>query len=541
MSSGRRAQESGTQLRLSDAGFVAVPKRKRGAGMGKKPASPCSASSASTSSSSSSTSYSSSCKTIDTCDNTQGSAAKRRASSPSSKSSRAGLRPAGPFTSAPQHKHPNGPRRGTRVRAQRNLATKLQLRELSAAGCTAFKARTSEQRFKGIRPCGILDAHDPGTDDVKLCFLRRRSKVVEIVAAHDLVFGLTQTGICTAFSRTTRKRVCFLNTAPDEVVRSLFYNKSNDSLITVSVFRTDNYSSLKCRSTRIEYIRQQQPEKGFPLFETESLRWPGFVEFDDVNGKVLTYSAKEKVYKIWDLVNYSLLYSIEDKGIQEIKISPGIMLLIYARSACGSHVPLRILSIDSGETLTSFEHALHPERKIDFIEQFNEKLLVKQEDGNLEIIDVRTSERREVPSTDFLTPTAFIFLYESMSFLTFKERSVAVWDFRGELVSRFDDHVLWHPDCNTNNIYISSGQELIISYCKNGDAPTGSINVSDILSGKSVAKIAPPKAGAATDARLLGEFNKGLENVTALFYNEDLNEIYTGNRAGHIVIWSNHR
>jgi hypothetical protein len=30
---------------------------------------------------------------------------------------------------------------------------------------------------------------------------------------------------------------------------------------------------------------------GFPLFESESLRYPGFVEFDDVNGKVLTYSA----------------------------------------------------------------------------------------------------------------------------------------------------------------------------------------------------------------------------------------------------------
>jgi len=31
--------------------------------------------------------------------------------------------------------------------------------------------------------------------------------------------------------------------------------------------------------------------KGFALFERESLRYPGFVEFDDVNGKVLTYSV----------------------------------------------------------------------------------------------------------------------------------------------------------------------------------------------------------------------------------------------------------
>ena len=44
----------------------------------------------------------------------------------------------------------------------------------------------------------------------------------------------------------------------------------------------------------ISYIKRRKPENGFGLFESESLRWPGFVEFDDVNGKVLTYSAKNK-------------------------------------------------------------------------------------------------------------------------------------------------------------------------------------------------------------------------------------------------------
>ena len=31
----------------------------------------------------------------------------------------------------------------------------------------------------------------------------------------------------------------------------------------------------------------------------------------------------------------------------------------------------------------------------------------------------------------------------------------------------FEDHQLWYPDCNTNNIYITCQQDLIISYCKN--------------------------------------------------------------------------
>ncbi len=39
------------------------------------------------------------------------------------------------------------------------------------------------------------------------------------------------------------------------------------------------------------FVRQGRPELGLPLFQAECLKWPGFVEFDDVNCKILTYSA----------------------------------------------------------------------------------------------------------------------------------------------------------------------------------------------------------------------------------------------------------
>ena len=167
------------------------------------------------------------------------------------------------------------------------------------------------------------------------------------------------------------------------------------------------------------------------------------------------------------------------------------MLLIFKRAS--SHVPLKILSIEDGTVLKSFNHLLHRNKKVDFIEQFNEKLLVKQENENLQILDVsqlpvnilvsvlhvfnkglslicnmqvRTAEQMEVSRAEFMTPSAFIFLYENQLFLTFRNRNVSVWNFRGELVTSFEDHLLWHPDCNTNNIYITSDQDLIISYCK---------------------------------------------------------------------------
>lgn len=62
------------------------------------------------------------------------------------------------------------------------------------------------------------------------------------------------------------------------------------------------------------------------------------------------------------------------------------MLLIFNKAS--GHVPLKILSIEDGTVLKSFSHLLHRNKKVDFIEQFNEKLLVKQENENLQILDV---------------------------------------------------------------------------------------------------------------------------------------------------------
>ncbi|XP_040385588.1 uncharacterized protein LOC102700197 [Oryza brachyantha] len=438
-----------------------------------------------------------------------------------------------------------------------NSAAKLQRREIGGRQLAARgggAASAVPERFRNMHLQEEFDTYDHNAHlFVKLQFLKKRSKIIEIVAAKDIIFALAHSGLCAAFSRVTNKRISFLNLSPDEVIRSLFYNKNNDSLITVSVYASDHFSTLKCRTTPIEYIRRNQLDAGFPLFETESLKWPGFVEFDDVNGKVLTYSAQDGIYKVFDLKNYSFLYSIPDTNVQEIKISPGIMLLIYERAPC--HVPLKILSIEDGRPLKSFSHLLHRNKKIDFIEQFNEKLLVKQEDENLQILDVRSSELIEVSVTKFMTPSAFIFLYENNLFLTFRNRTVAVWNFRGELVTSFEDHLLWHQDCSTNNIYITSDQDLIISYCKSEAAvddgtvpPIGSINMSDIMTGKCIAKIAandptlrigPRKNGSAERSSIWSTIPEALEDVTALFYDEDRNEIYTGNRHGLVHVWSN--
>jgi hypothetical protein len=214
-----------------------------------------------------------------------------------------------------------------------------------------------------------MDTHAPEASNLTLSFLLRRSKIVEIVPAGSIVVGLTQTGVCVAFHRDTQKRLCFVNVADDEVVRSLFYNKTSDALITVSVYRKDNFSSLKCRSTPVDCILRKEPKRGVSLFNSESLCWPGFVEFDDVNSKVLTFSEPDKTYKVWDLRNYEAMYDIKEKDIEEVKISPQMMMLIYERDKEKSMVPLKILGIEKGNVLRALDHEVRKDRKIDFIEQ----------------------------------------------------------------------------------------------------------------------------------------------------------------------------
>ena len=165
------------------------------------------------------------------------------------------------------------------------------------------------------------------------------------------------------------------------------------------------------------------------------------------------------------------------------RCSPGILLIIFNRPAASHVISLVIRSIETGEVfliyspntlrtidacstvgqfharptamravcdvhsrwcaqiLKKFSHKLKP-KKIEFIEQFNEKLLIKQESESLQIVDVRQRIRCscvllqrvsvflrlksharclqvrdqtviDVPQHKFLTPSAFIFLYEN--------------------------------------------------------------------------------------------------------------------------------
>jgi len=346
----------------------------------------------------------------------------------------------------------------------------LRRRETGILPEHALHRQTLLCRFRGLRLRETYDANDSNRS-FSLPLLQRRAGVVEIVAFGDLLFTLTANGVCTAFQTVTRKRLCCLNLSPDEVVRSIFLNKANRALITVSVRHEDRFLRLRCRSIPMDAIARGQPEDSIPIFTSECLSWPGFVEFDDVNGKVLTFSANDRSYTVWDLTTYQSLYRIACRSIAEIKVSPGVMLLIYQR--VGSHVPLQFVDIETGAVRHELFYLLNRSRKIEFIELFHDRLLVKQEGVNLRIVDLRTSTEQELLGSQHLTPHHFIFLYETKLFLVFRDQEIQVWDFRARpVVQRLSRQ---HPSraisaAANNTLYISAAQDILVSYQAASDA-----------------------------------------------------------------------
>lgn len=166
-------------------------------------------------------------------------------------------------------------------------------------------------------------------------------------------------------------------------------------------------------------------------------------------------------------------------------------MLIYTKAS--SHIPLKFVSTEDWSILKSFNYPLRPKR-VNFIELFDEKVFVKQEDENLRILDVRTcflyydmhalyfiffikvgnfyvqvltSELTEVRRTKSMAQSMIIFRHDIRLFVTLSNRTVAVWNSSGEVLRSFEDHLpMGYPTRNFKKIYVAASQELIIFFCK---------------------------------------------------------------------------
>ena len=67
------------------------------------------------------------------------------------------------------------------------MLRRLQDRELSHRASHSFKRRSGRERFSNFKIRSTHDTHDLRDAQLKLSFLRRRSKIVELVSSGDVV------------------------------------------------------------------------------------------------------------------------------------------------------------------------------------------------------------------------------------------------------------------------------------------------------------------------------------------------------------------
>ncbi len=111
-----------------------------------------------------------------------------------------------------------------------------------------------------------------------------------------------------------------MNLSDKDKIRSIFYNALNESVFIVSV-KEDRFgcSKMKCRSLLIENIFNGSV-KFKKLFNGFILKWPDFIEFDELNSKIITKHSEEQAFRVWSLQTYQLLYVVQRENMAEFKI-----------------------------------------------------------------------------------------------------------------------------------------------------------------------------------------------------------------------------
>jgi len=151
--------------------------------------------------------------------------------------------------------------------ARSSVCQRLFDRQTGAGTAHLFEQQSVRQRFSNFRPRATCDLYAAagggaaGSSDHQGSHLMR-SPITEIIIGGGLIFGLAKSGICAAFDMDTGKRVCVINLSEEEVVRSLFHNKTNQTIIIISVNESDHYSMLRCRSWCVGRAGAASPRRG---------------------------------------------------------------------------------------------------------------------------------------------------------------------------------------------------------------------------------------------------------------------------------------
>eukprot|EP00924_Labyrinthula_sp_SR-Ha-C_P008275 maker-scaffold_11-snap-gene-8.37-mRNA-1 protein AED:0.00 eAED:0.00 QI:46/1/1/1/1/1/2/46/533 len=390
------------------------------------------------------------------------------------------------------------------------------------------------------------DTHDEAKQHFNYSFFNpNKLEVVEIAALKNFLFLLLQNGLLYFLERKASgkyEKIFIGNVRRDEIIRAIHLNETNKTLVTISVMKSENYNRLYVRSTSMKSI-ENKSYKYENLFESENLTYPGFVEFDEANQVVITYSGPERIYKVWECKNYELLYTLRNKNIEEIKPSPGLLLILF-NNENSRILPMKIKDIKTGETLMKIKQNLRISDygevvSLQLVEICKEKIILKQYGCPLEIIDVLKKKTTIVKLKNDLSQapeddsTSLVFLYNIERFLILdhKQNKISLYDYNGQRRKCFSISLNFHPkrcplrevNANESNILVtpSKSHRFIFVF----HTALSEVRIFDLLNEKMVAKIRSY------------EHVEELKGLTSLFYIEDSRQFICGGKNGRVSVW----
>ncbi|CDW78445.1 UNKNOWN [Stylonychia lemnae] len=442
------------------------------------------------------------------------------------------------------------------------------------------KQKAQEITFKNLQPkIEVTYLEGRGRDEALNPFFTNRdgnNAVQELFVYDDFVVALSVHGI--------------VNHNQKEKIRSIFMNNLNDSIFVVSVRERQDCSKMKCRSLPIKQLREGN-NKGLKLFSNFVLKWPDFIEFDELNSKIVTKHTEEGAYRVWSLETYQMLYVLTHEFLAEFKICNGVMLLLF--NPVGNSIPMTIINVHNGEPLMNIAYQGQL-GEIEFVEQFNENILIKQKDKPLKIHDILTNQSKFI--YNFESPDAFIFVYEKELFVSLREGKITIWSTDGSMVTNFNQQVLYSQEPERRKIQernyvisLSTSRRFLFTVIKEEQLPANQnnlenpenphhgillqaqslttssnrvltpnqtslrsninieppkkstdviINVIDIQKGKLISEIRASTSKKNNLKLSPKKFEKLMNTITYVFYDELRHEVITGHESGSVVIWN---
>lgn len=304
--------------------------------------------------------------------------------------------------------------------------------------------------------------------DNQSSFLLRLSMIDEITITNEFAIARSRNGLCAVYKLSDRSFVGFLNQLNQEVIKSIFVNDFDKSavdqddckIIKAVCLKEDNFSRVRCFSTSIKNMTVSKE-----IFENENISYPGFVEFDSINGRGIVLNGN-LTYSIYNLKDFSLEKRINDSNIRDVKFVPELLIVtknldqikysdLTGQGNCSSG---QIGFGNDDEISTSEDDDLNPfecilldfhsfdgkmctiqlklikGKEIQFIDCLDSNIVIKQVGYNARVYEAGTQSFKEIPSTSQLKITDFLFLYRARKFFVHRNGEFEVFSFSGEFI-----------------------------------------------------------------------------------------------------------